>query len=59
MDDVVTKLTNTVKNINTGKTSVNMNDVKPPAFQAPSKTPTTSSTNWDTMTILKIFLIIV
>jgi hypothetical protein len=59
MDDVVTKITNSVKDINTGKTSVKMNDVKPPAFKAPSKTPTTSSSGWDTMTILKIFLIIV
>ena len=59
MDDVVTKITKTEKDINTGKTSVKMNDVKPPAFKAPSKTPTTSSSGWDTMTILKIFLIIV
>jgi len=58
MDDVVTKITNTVKDINTGKTPVKMTDVKPPAFKAPSKTSTVSSDGWDTMTILKIFLII-
>ena len=57
MDDVVTKITSTVKDINTGKTPVKMADVKPPAFKAPSKTPT-STNGWDTMTILKIFLII-
>ena len=57
MDDVVTKITSTVKDINTGKTPVKMADVKPPAFKAPSKTPT-STNGWDTMTIIKIFLII-
>ena len=58
MDEVVTKITNTVKDINTGKTPVKMTDVKPPAFKAPSKTPSASTNGWDTMTILKIFLII-
>ena len=58
MDDAVTKITNTVKDINTGKTPVKMTDLKPPAFKAPSKTSTVSSDGWDTMTILKIFLII-
>ena len=58
MDDVVTKITNTVKDINTGKTPVKMTDMRPPAFKAPSKTSTVSSDGWDTMTILKIFLII-
>ena len=58
MDDVVTKITSTVKDINTGKTPVKMADVKPPAFKAPSKTPNASTNGWDTMTILKIFLII-
>ena len=58
MDDVVTKITNTVKDINTGKTPVKMTDVKPHAFKAPSKTTTVSSDGLDTMTILKIFLII-
>ena len=51
MDDVVTKITKTVKNINTGNTPVKMNDVKPPAFKAPSKVSTTSNSGWDTMTI--------
>ena len=37
MYDVVTKITNTVKDINTGKTPVKMTDVRPPAFKAPSK----------------------
>ena len=59
MDDVVTKITNTVKDINTGKTPVKMTDMRPPAFKAPSKTSTVSSDGWDTMTILKIFLIII
>jgi len=58
MDDVVTKITKTVKNINTGKTSVKMNDVRPPAFKAPN-TPSTTTNSWDMMTIVKIFLIVV
>ena len=58
MDDVVTKITNTVKNINSGKTPVKMNDVRPPAFKAP-KTPVGTSNGWDMMTIVKIFLIVV
>jgi len=58
MDDVVTKITNTVKNINSGKTPVKMADMRPPAFKSP-KTPKISANGWDTMTILKIFLIVV
>ena len=58
MDDVVTKITNTVKNINSGTTPVKMNDVRPPAFKAP-KTPAGTSNGWDMMTIVKIFLIVV
>lgn len=58
MDDVVTKITNTVKDINTGKTPVKMNDVRPPALKAP-KTSTATSNDWDMMTIVKIFLIVV
>jgi len=58
MDDVVTKITNTVKNINTGKTPVKMNDVQPPALKAP-KTSVATSNGWDMMTIVKIFLIVV
>ncbi len=58
MDDVVTKITNTVKNINTGKTPVKMNDVRPPALKAP-KTLMSTSNDWDMMTIVKIFLIVV
>ena len=58
MDDVVTKITNTVKNINSGKTPVKMNDVRPPAFKAP-KTSMETSNGWDMMTIVKIFLIVV
>ena len=58
MDDVVTKITNTVKDINTGKTPVRMSVAKPPAFKAPTKTSTTS-TEWDMMTVVKIFLIFV
>ena len=57
MDDVVTKITNTVKNINTGKTPVKMKDMRPPALKAPKTT--VSSNGWDMMTILKIFLIVV
>ena len=58
MDDVVTKITNTVKDINTGKTPVKMNDVRPPALKAP-KTSMATSNDWDMMTIVKIFLIVV
>ena len=58
MDDVVTKITNTVKNINTGKTPVKMNDVRPPALKAPNTSMSTSN-DWDMMTIVKIFLIVV
>ena len=58
MDDVVTKITNTVKDINTGKTPVKMNDVRPPALKAP-KTATATSSDWDMMAIVKIFLIVV
>jgi hypothetical protein len=57
MDDVVTKITNTVKDINTGKTPVKMKDMRPPALKAPKTT--VSSNGWDMMTILKIFLIVV
>ena len=57
MDDVVTKITNTVKNINTGKTPVKMKDMRPPALKAPKTT--VSSNGWDMMTIVKIFLIVV
>ena len=58
MDDVVTKITNTVKNINSGKTPVKMNDVRPPAFKAP-KTSVGTNNDWDMMTMVKIFLIVV
>ena len=58
MDDVVTKITNTVKNINSGKTPVKMNDVRPPALKAP-KTPVGTNNDWDMMSIVKIFLIVV
>lgn len=58
MDDVVTKITNTVKDINTGKTPVKMKDVRPPALKAP-KTSGATSNGWDMMTIVKIFLIVV
>ena len=58
MDDVVTKITNTVKNINSGKTPVKMNDIRPPAFKAP-KTLAGTSDDWDMMTVVKIFLIVV
>ena len=58
MDEVVTKLTNTVKDINTGKTPVKMTDVRPPAFKAPTK-GTSANNNWDMMSMVKIFLIVV
>ncbi len=58
MDDVVTKITNTVKNINSGTTPVKMNDVRPPALKAP-KTPVGTNNDWDMMSIVKIFLIVV
>jgi hypothetical protein len=58
MDDVVTKITNTVKNINSGTTPVKMNDVRPPALKAP-KTPAGTSNGWDMMTIVKIFSLVV
>ena len=58
MDDVVTKITNTVKNINSGKTPVKMNEVRPPALKAP-KTPVGTNNDWDMMSIVKIFLIVV
>jgi len=47
-----------VKNINSGKTPVKMNDVRPPALKAP-KTPVGTSDGWDMMSIVKIFLIVV
>jgi hypothetical protein len=55
MDDVVTKITNTVKNINSGKTPVKMNDIRPAA----PNTPVGTSDDWDMMSMVKIFLIIV
>ncbi len=59
MDDVVTKITNTVKDINSGKTPVKMPSVKPPSFKAPTKNLSANSSEWDMMSVVKIFLIIV
>ena len=56
MDDVVTKISNTVKNINTGKTPIKASDISPPAFKMQK---TTTSNNTDTIFILKIVAIIV
>jgi len=33
MDDVVTKISSTVKNISTGKTPIKPSDISPPAFK--------------------------
>jgi len=37
MDELVTKITTTVKDINTGKTPVKINDVRPPSLNQPKK----------------------
>uniref|UniRef100_A0A6C0C3U6 Uncharacterized protein n=1 Tax=viral metagenome TaxID=1070528 RepID=A0A6C0C3U6_9ZZZZ len=65
MDDVVTKITNTVKNINYGKTPVTMPSIEQsspvtsniPSFNTPKKLPNVGK--WDMMFIVKIFLIVV
>ena len=66
MNDVVTRITNTVKDINSGKTPVKMPTkmptkmpVKMAAKMPALGTKSTPSGSWDIMTILKIFLIIV
>jgi hypothetical protein len=57
MDDVVTKISNTVKNINTGKTPIKMSDISPPPLKAPKII--NPSNKWDMLSVLKVFLIVV
>ena len=58
MDQVVNRITNTVKDINTGKTSVRMSDIRPDGVISPTQLNTASTNSWDMFYIFKIFLII-
>ena len=58
MDEVVTKITKTVKDINMGKTPVKMNDVRPPSLKQPNVVEA-PKTGVDTFYMLKIFLIVI
>ena len=63
MDEVVTKITNSVKDITSGKTAVKI-PAKMPSFPGKAKMPSLPgkekiSGEWDMMTLLKIFLIII
>jgi hypothetical protein len=55
MDEVVTKITNSVKNINTGETAVKISNI--PEVKVPTM-PKISVKSTDFMTFIKIFLII-
>lgn len=62
MNEVVTKITETVKEINTGNNPLKTENIGAPRFKPPvanSNGISTKSNGWDMMTFVKIFLIIV